>query len=71
MYEGRNLAYLSLLTMETNKQKPFSMLTMNNISKTSRREFIAGKTLFGASSLVGASADLVPISTSQPSSDSS
>jgi putative isomerase len=37
---------------------------------TSRREFLAGMALLGASSLVGASADLVPASVGQPNSDS-
>ena len=37
---------------------------------TSRREFLAGMALLGASSLVGASADLVPTPTNQPGSDS-
>ncbi len=39
--------------------------------KTSRREFLAGMALLGASSLVGANADFVPASASQPGSDSS
>jgi len=44
---------------------------LNPIHKTTRREFLAGAALLGASSLVGASADLIPEPASQPSSDSS
>jgi putative isomerase len=44
---------------------------MTAMSKTSRREFLAGVALVGASSLVGASADLVAVPASQPGSDSS
>lgn len=39
--------------------------------KTSRREFLAGAALLGASTLVGGSADLVAAPASQPISDSS
>jgi putative isomerase len=41
------------------------------IPKTSRREFLTGVALLGASSLLRASADSVPAPASQPSSDSS
>lgn len=44
---------------------------MTPMSKTSRREFLAGAALLGASTLVGASADLIPAPASQPISDSS
>jgi putative isomerase len=44
---------------------------LSAMPKTSRREFLAGVALLGASSLVGASAELVPTPASQPSSDSS
>ena len=44
---------------------------MTSLSKTSRREFLAGVALLGASSLVSASTDLVATLASQPSSDSS
>jgi putative isomerase len=44
---------------------------LSPMSKTSRREFLAGVALLGASSLVGRSADLVPAPASEPSSNSS
>jgi putative isomerase len=40
------------------------------MNKATRREFLAGAALLGASTLVGASTDLVPVPASQPSSDS-
>ena len=45
--------------------------TLSDVSKTSRREFLAGVAVLGASSLVGASADFVPAPASQPRSGSS
>jgi putative isomerase len=40
------------------------------MNKATRREFLAGAALLGASTLVGASTDLVPVPASQPRSDS-
>jgi hypothetical protein len=48
-----------------------SGITWSAMPKTTRREFLAGAALLGASTLVGASADLIPVPASQPSSDSS
>jgi mannosylglycerate hydrolase MGH1-like protein len=45
--------------------------TLSRISKTSRREFVAGVALLGASSLTRGSADLVPAPARQPISGSS
>ena len=51
--------------------QPTGKSTLSDISKTSRREFLAGAALLGVSTLFGASADLVPAPARQPGSDSS
>jgi putative isomerase len=53
------------------KQTEKSRVTLSSITITSRREFLAGMALLGASSLVRGSTDLVPGPVGQPSPGSS